>query len=103
MIYQIRISEQLDEQWAEWFLPLVIHHAATGATTLTGPVRDQAELFGLLIKVRDLNLTLVAVNPIAASGTELINQFTLSQEETDDGTANDRSTPTPQAFSHRQD
>lgn len=62
IIYQIRIKELLDDQWAEWFSPLVIQNEPTGGTSLTGPVRDQAELFGLLTKVSDLNLTLVAVN-----------------------------------------
>ncbi|MEZ4869312.1 MAG: hypothetical protein R3C14_48770 [Caldilineaceae bacterium] len=64
-LYQIRIKEQLDEQWAEWFLPLVIHNEPTGDATLTGPIQDQAELFGLLIKAHNLNLTLVSVNRMA--------------------------------------
>jgi hypothetical protein len=62
--YQITLKEQLDEQWAEWFSPLVIQHESEGNTTLTGPLRDQGELHGMLIKVRDLNLTLLAVNRI---------------------------------------
>lgn len=62
ILYQIRIQEQLDDQWAEWFDPLVIHHEPTGQATLTGPVRDQAELFGLLLKLGNLNLTLLAVS-----------------------------------------
>lgn len=61
-VYQIRVKEQLDHQWAEWFSPLVIHNEPADGATLTGPVRDQAELFGLLIKVRDLHLTLLAVS-----------------------------------------
>lgn len=64
IVYQIRIQEQLDEQWAEWFSPLLIHNEPTGDTTLSGPIRDQAELLGLLMKVLNLNLTLVAVNRI---------------------------------------
>jgi len=60
-IYQIRIKEQLADTWADWFDPLVIQHEANGEATLTGPVRDQAELFGLLLKVFNLNLTLLAV------------------------------------------
>jgi len=67
ILYQIRIQEQVGDQWAEWFAPLVIHHEPTGDATLTGPVRDQAELFGLLLKVQNLNLTLVAVNRIEPS------------------------------------
>jgi hypothetical protein len=61
IIYEITIKEQLDDQWAEWFSPLVIQHGTNGNTMLSGPVRDQGELHGMLIKVRDLNLTLLAV------------------------------------------
>jgi hypothetical protein len=60
-IYQIQVLEYLDDEVAEWFRPLTITHEADGATTMTGPVRDQAELHGLLIKIRDLNLTLLSV------------------------------------------
>jgi len=66
IIYQITIKEQLGDQWAEWFSPLVIRNEADGATLLTGPLRDQGELHGVLAKVRDLNLTLIAVNRIEA-------------------------------------
>jgi hypothetical protein len=62
--YQIRITEQLGEQWADWFAPLVIAHEPNGHTTLSGSLRDQAELHGMLSKVRDLNLTLVSVHRI---------------------------------------
>ena len=57
----IRLKEQLDDEWAEWFFPLVIHNETNGETTLRGTLRDQAELHGILTKVRDLNLTLVSV------------------------------------------
>jgi hypothetical protein len=60
-IYQFRIREYLDDDLAAWFSPLTIAHEPNGVTTLTGPVRDQAELHGLLIKIRDLNLTLLSV------------------------------------------
>jgi hypothetical protein len=60
-IYQIRIREYLDDDVAAWFHPLTSMHGPDGATMLTGPVRDQAELHGLLIKIRDLNLTLLSV------------------------------------------
>ena len=46
--------------------PLAIQRDPAGGTTLSGAVRDQAELFGLLMKVCNLNLTLVAVERIAA-------------------------------------
>ena len=64
MVYQIRIDGHLDETWINWFSPLAIANEANGEATLTGAVRDQAELHGLLDRVFDLNLTLLAVNRI---------------------------------------
>ena len=60
-IYEIRVHEDLDDDLVAWFDPLTVEHTSDGATTLTVPVRDQAELHGLLIKIRDLNLTLIAI------------------------------------------
>jgi len=64
LVYQIRIKNHLDESWIDWFSPLVVVNEANGDATLTGAVRDQAELDGLLDKVFNLNLTLLAVNRI---------------------------------------
>ena len=64
IIYQIRIKETLGPQWAEWFDPLAIQLAPNGDTLLVGPLRDQAELHGLLLKVSNLNLTLIAVTQV---------------------------------------
>jgi hypothetical protein len=64
MVYQIRIDGHLDETWINWFSPLAIANEANGEATLTGAVRDQAELHGLLDRVFGLNLTLLAVNRI---------------------------------------
>lgn len=60
-IYEIHVLENLDDDLATWFSPLSVDHAPNGATTLTVPVRDQAELHGLLTKIRDLNLTIIAI------------------------------------------
>ena len=60
-IYQFRIREELGADLVAWFSPLAITYEPNGVTTLTGPVRDQAELHGLFIKIRDLNLTLLSV------------------------------------------
>jgi hypothetical protein len=65
MLYQIRLKGHLDRQWAEWFDGLTITLEANGETLLTGPVVDQAALHGLLRKVRDLGLPLLAVICIA--------------------------------------
>ena len=60
-IYQFRIREDLDDDLMAWFSPLTLDHEPDGGTILTGPMRDQAELHGVLIKIRDLNLTLLSV------------------------------------------
>ena len=54
---QITIKEYLEDSWSSWFDGLTITHAADGATTLAGPVRDQSALYGLIDKARDLGLT----------------------------------------------
>lgn len=60
-IYQIKLKGHLDGQWVEWFGGLTIAQEANGDTLLAGPIVDQAALFGLLKKVRDLGLPLLAV------------------------------------------
>ena len=67
LVYQIRIKGHLDETWIDWFSPLVVVNEANGEATLTGEARDQAELAGVLNKVFDLNLTLLAVNQVIES------------------------------------
>ena len=62
--YQIRLQGHLDVQWADWFEGLTVTLAANGETLLTGPLVDQAALYGLLKKVRDLGMPLLAVNRI---------------------------------------
>ncbi len=63
MNYQITVKEYLEESWSAWFDGLTITHSTDGTTILAGPVRDQTALHGLLAKLRDLGLTLVAVAP----------------------------------------
>ena len=62
LVYQIRIQGHLDETWIDWFSPLAAINEENGEATLTGAVRDQAELHGLLDRVFDLNLTLLSVS-----------------------------------------
>jgi hypothetical protein len=62
LVYEIRVKGHLDEAWTNWFAPLTVVNGANGEATLTGAIRDQAELGGLLNRVFDLNLTLLAVN-----------------------------------------
>jgi len=62
--YEIRLTGHLDDRWADWFAGLTITWEDNGETLLTGPVADQAALYGLLRKVRDLGLPLVSVRRI---------------------------------------
>ncbi len=73
-VYQIRVKGHLGRQWTDWFGGLSITPEEDGDTLLTGPVVDQAALFGLLRKVRDLGLPLLSVNrvePGQADGSEV--------------------------------
>lgn len=77
--YQIRLQGQLGEQWTAWFDGLTITHTANGDTLLTGLVADQAALYGLLRKVRDLGMPLLACIYLAADLAT-----TLEREPEDD-------------------
>ena len=59
--YQLRVDGHLDQHWSPWFGDLTLTQEADGTTSLTGAVSDQAELHGLLIKIRDLGVTLISV------------------------------------------
>jgi hypothetical protein len=61
MVYQIRLKGHLGSQWTDWFGGLTITLEENGDTLLTGPVADQAALYGLLRKVRDLGMPLLSV------------------------------------------
>ena len=65
-VYRIRFKEQLDQRWSAWLSGLEVIHEANGETVLTGEVVDQAALYGLISKVRDLHLTLISVYPLEA-------------------------------------
>ena len=60
-LYQITVNGLLDECWSEWLGGLVITPLGSGDTLLTGPVRDQSALHGILAKIRDLGLPLLSV------------------------------------------
>jgi hypothetical protein len=79
MIYQIRVKSHLRSDWTDWFEGLSITLENTGNTLLTGPVVDQAALYGLLKKVRDLGMPLISVNPLEA------RQAGVQQENENEG------------------
>lgn len=64
MVYQVRIKGHLGRQWTDWFGGLTITLEDNGDTLLTGAVIDQAALYGLLKKVRDLGMPLLSVSSV---------------------------------------
>ncbi len=70
MIYQIRIKGHLGSQWTDWFEGMAITLDDNGDTLLTGLVADQAALYGLIKKVRDLGMPLHSVHPVESDQAE---------------------------------
>jgi hypothetical protein len=73
-LYEIRIKGHLDARWADRFEGMSFTHESDGTTILYGPVVDQAELHGLLRKVRDLGLPLVSVIQVDPRQITLIRE-----------------------------
>jgi hypothetical protein len=63
--YEFRVEGHLDEHWSAWFGGLTVIREDDGTTTLRGAVADQAELHGILARVRDLGAPLLSVNASA--------------------------------------
>jgi hypothetical protein len=61
----------MDAQWTTWFDGLTITLEENGDTLLSGPVADQAALYGLLRKVRDLGMPLVSVVQVQSKRFEI--------------------------------
>ena len=62
--YQIRVKGHLDPRLSGWFGGFAIAHTPDGDTLLTGTVIDQAAMYGLIERCRDLGLTLISINPM---------------------------------------
>jgi len=68
--YEIRVQGHLDQHWSAWFAGLAITYDDEDNTVLHGFLVDEAALHGVLIKIRDLSLPLLAVNRFADSAAE---------------------------------
>ncbi|HYP44184.1 MAG TPA: hypothetical protein VEQ66_03185 [Propionibacteriaceae bacterium] len=68
--YQLRVDQHLDQHWSSWFGDLTLTRENDGTTSLTGPVSDQAQLHGVLAKIRDLGVTLISVEVVEVSIAE---------------------------------
>jgi hypothetical protein len=61
MHYRIRVKGHLDFSWQPWFAGLLITREAAGTTVLSGPLPDQAALYGILLQINRLGLTLLTL------------------------------------------
>ena len=62
-LYEIRVVSHLSANWAMHFDGLSMRHEPEGKTVLSGML-DQAALHGVFVKIRDLGLYLISVNPV---------------------------------------
>jgi hypothetical protein len=72
MNYQIKIAGMLDQSWADWLgsIKMDSEQLEDGSiiTTLIVDADDQARIFGILDRIRDMNITLVAVSSSKMGG-----------------------------------
>jgi hypothetical protein len=68
-VYQITVKGHLDSQWSAWFDNMLISNEANGEAVLRGPLADQSALYGVLAKIRNLGLPLLAVSTATTTET----------------------------------
>ena len=62
---EIRIKGQIERDWSDWLVGFVASYTGQGETLLTGSIRDQAALYGLLTRISDLGLQIVSLTSTA--------------------------------------
>lgn len=100
-LYQIRVRSHLGQEWTDWFEGLGFTPQDNGDTLLTGTAVDQAALYGLLRKVRNLGLQLISVNrinadPAAKSDVQSESASRINKEEKPDQEFTTNSNPLSQ-------
>ncbi len=68
---EIRVEGHLDLNWADWLEGFTLAHAEGGETLLRGGVEDQAALYGLIARLRDLGVKLISINLTSPSCDEI--------------------------------
>ena len=66
LTYEFRVEGHLDDHWSAWLGELTITRHHDGTSTLAGPVADQAQLHGVLARLRDIGATLLSLNALEA-------------------------------------
>jgi hypothetical protein len=64
-LYEIRVHGRLaGDRWSQWFGDMALRVEDSGETIIRGEIADQAALYGLLARLRDLALPLLSVNRV---------------------------------------
>lgn len=66
-VYELRISGRLGQSTLDWFEDMSVtvdESTAPVQTIIRGPMRDQAALYGVVSRIRDLGLILLSVNRV---------------------------------------
>jgi hypothetical protein len=58
---EVRVKGVIEKKWADWFEGLAIITLSADETVLVGELSDQAALYGLLARLRDLRFDLRSV------------------------------------------
>jgi len=98
-IYEIRVQGRLDPHWTTWFEGLALTYEGD-CTILRGALVDEAALHGVLAKVRDLNLRLLAVQSMeeghpASEAHRSVGPIDSAAESAQDSSPADTSDPKP--------
>lgn len=62
--YDIRVKGHLERHWETWFDGMTLTTKPNGETLISGVVRDQAALHGVIVRIRDLGLPLLSVRRV---------------------------------------
>ena len=63
-IYEIVIKGKLDPRWSRWFVGMQVIPQPDGCSLITGPITDQASLYGVISRLRDLGIVLISVQRV---------------------------------------
>ena len=65
----IIVKGHIDNSWSDWLGEMTINHTDEGNTHLSGQIRDQAALNGLLSQIFSLGFQLISVTSEKTNGT----------------------------------
>lgn len=68
--YEIRLKGHLDLRQNEWLEGFAMTYQPHGETVLVGQIADQAALYGLLLRIRDLGIPLLSLNDISLRSSQ---------------------------------